>query len=263
PSPAAAAVLDQAAIAASQTPAGPQPGPGQYLYMKSLTAGLTGVGTASPGQGAPKLSLSLNMATMQEWIAPNGSGREVFTPTASMPLSAQGKPTGSGSRSPSSLAKPTTLSFAPGKLPYPDASLPTNPAALRQAIQQRFEGGKADPAATFEFAGSFLQETASPALRSALYRMVAHLPGVTSLGHMTDRLGRSGVGVAIVDHGVRHELIFNPRTSAVLQSQEVSVSPNLPAPPGMQSPAPGSVIGYTVYVSTGIVNSTVAVPPSA
>jgi hypothetical protein len=46
-------------------------------------------------------------------------------------------------------------------------------------------------------ADRLLFASTSPALRSALYRVIAHLPGVQLLGWQTDRLGRRGIAVAL------------------------------------------------------------------
>jgi hypothetical protein len=63
-----------------------------------------------------------------------------------------------------------------------------------------------------------------PALRAALFRVLARLPGIRMLGTMTDELGRSGTAVAITFDGVRHELIFDPASSLLLAERDITVT---------------------------------------
>ena len=69
-------------------------------------------------------------------------------------------------------------------------------------------------------AGRLLFESGSPALRAALYRVIAHLPGVKLLGARNDRIGRRGVAVAMTDGSrVAEEVVlFDPATSEVLET---------------------------------------------
>jgi len=145
---------------------------------------------------------------------------------------------------------------------YPRAAdLPTDPAALEQLIVQQFEGGQEDIGATFEFAGTFLQSGAPPKVRAALYRMIENLPGIESLGSMTDELGRDGVGVGFTQYGVQDVLIFDPPTSAVLEREGVAADPSqIKVPPGSAQFSANEVINYTVYEASGVVNSITAAP---
>ncbi|MEA2250998.1 MAG: hypothetical protein QOG70_1240 [Solirubrobacteraceae bacterium] len=74
-----------------------------------------------------------------------------------------------------------------------------------------------------------------PRLRATLYRALALVPGVELVGPTRDRLGRDAVGVAYTERtGLRHELLFDPRTSEVLAERQVVVRPvgDLTAPVG-------------------------------
>jgi hypothetical protein len=77
------------------------------------------------------------------------------------------------------------------------------------------------------------------------------LPGVRNLGPATDRLGRPGIAVGLDTGGVRSELIFNQATTRALEYQQVAVSPRQN---GNNFDAPGTLFGYSVYVSTGVTN---------
>ena len=137
-------------------------------------------------------------------------------------------------------------------------SLPGSPAAIDRAIVRRFEHGHARDTATFAYAAAFLQENAPPAIRAALYRAIELLPGVRNLGPMTDLLGRHGIGVGLVYGGTRQELIFNPVTSRALEAEIVAVGPKQA---GNNYQPAGTVLGYTVYVAAGLVNSRTATLP--
>ena len=103
--------------------------------------------------------------------------------------------------------------------------------------------------------GDLLRESdAPPALRSALFQVAAGIPGVKVLENVTDHAGRSGVGVM---YSVRHrpgyaELIFDPKTSALLAEQTVTVNIRTKT---------STVTSWTVYLSSGVVDSITSTPP--
>jgi hypothetical protein len=91
---------------------------------------------------------------------------------------------------------------------------------------RRLDGGPRTAAEDFVHVGDFLRETdASPALRAALYRAAGLIPGVRLLGTVRDHNGRTGLGVALDSAGVQHELIFNPRTSALMGEADRGSTP--------------------------------------
>jgi hypothetical protein len=232
-------VLNQAALTAARQPAAPVPGPGQYVYVETIEGQWDGAGIC--------------VQTVRVWAAPDGSGREVASP-----------PTGAfchGGIPSQTFAKGQGI----GVTMYPAAvDLPTDPARLEQFIVRHFEGGPEDVAATFDFAGTFLQAGAPPQVRAALYRLIQGLPGIEALGPMTDRLGRHGTGVGFTEYGVRDVLIFDPATSAVLERKGIAVDPaRIDMPPGQARFGAGEVINYTVYAASGVVNSIGAVPAAA
>jgi hypothetical protein len=230
----AAAVLGQAALTAARQPAATVPGPGQYVYVETVEGQRDGAGIC--------------VQTVRVWTAPDGSGREVTS-----------APTGA---------------FCDGGIPSQTfakgqgivtADLPTDPGRLEQFIVRHFEGGaREDVAATFDFAGTFLQAGAPPHVRAALFRLIQSTPGIEWLGPMTDRLGRHGIGVGFTEYGVRDVLIFDPATTAVLEREGIAVDPaQIDMPPGEARFGAGEVINYTVYKVSGVVNSIGAVPSAA
>jgi hypothetical protein len=245
---AATAVLDQTALTAARQPAAAGPGPGQYIYAETIE------GQWNTGTGTRPISPGICVQTVRIWASPDGSGHG----TASEPAGEC-----------SDGAIPPELNFRKGQqvdsTVYPRAAdLPTSLPALKRFIEQHFINGKRDDASTFAFAGTFLQAGAPPAVRAALYRLIGSLPGIESLGPMTDRLGRHGMGVGLTTYGVRDVLIFDPATTAVLQEEGIAVDPGqIPVPPGGRRLRPNQVIRYTVYQASAIVNAVGALPPAA
>jgi hypothetical protein len=242
PALAAGPVLQRLARVASAQPWA-VPGPGQYLYTTSH----------SLSQSDTVLRGGVYCQTMfeqyrQNWIAANGEGlfREIDGPAhylshdeAAACRNAPSQPAGESN----TWAAPDCLSIDP----IPLGRLPRDPTRLRaRLLTGKVEGGPPGPAEAFTQVGDLLRETdAPPALRAALYRAAAGLPGVKSLGTVTDRLGRHGLGLAFDSHGTRHELIFSATTSALLAEQDVLVG----AVRGIGAPR-GSVLDWSAY-STG------------
>jgi hypothetical protein len=165
---------------------------------------------------------------------------------------AAGKPDLTGDRN-------SDQSFQRGGLTYVDLSnVPSDPVQLKRLIESRtIEGGPPGDAETFTIIGDLLRETyAPPAVRSALYTIASQLPGVELVGRVHDQLGRSGVAVAFTSHGVSHELIFDPQTSALLAERQQVVADD-PSQTATWVPV-GTVLESTAYVSSGIVDSTSA-----
>lgn len=218
-SPAAASVLQRAAVTASAQSAPP---PGAVLYTRSI--GLVSVDSIDDGQ----MTSSSNVVTTESWIAPDGSACVRSTGDAA----------------------PSDERYGPGPcgLAREDFSRwPTTPSAVADKLASGING-PADPAPVemFSRASDTLRATgAPPAVRAALYRVLAELPGVELLGTTSDHEGRPGTGVAITAHGNRTVLIFDPRTSQVLAEEIVDV-------------ANGDLVAWTSYLETSYVDS---IPP--
>jgi len=254
PSAAAAAVLLHAARTAADQPTTPPPTAGQFVYTKSES--LFANTTVSKQQTINYFQTQ----TREAWIGPDGSGRirETDSPPRFVTSSdraawlAAGKPPLTGN-----LTSDET--YAAGGLFYLDLSkLPSDPTELRQLIDKRtVEGGPPGDAETFTIIGDLLRETyAPPAVRSALYTIAAQLPGVQLIGAAHDQIGRPGTAIAYVSNGLSHELIFDPQTSALLGEQTVVDDP---AQLNTTAPA-GTVLDWTAYLSSGVVDSSTATP---
>lgn len=130
--------------------------------------------------------------------------------------------------------------------------LANSPDLLRAAIQAAAEK-TANPLGyeMLTIVGDVLRESvAPPQLRASLYQLAADIPGIELVGTVTDRAGRRGTAVAAGRGDTRLELIFDPRTSALLAQQEVLVHPI----PDTTAPV-GTAISYTLFLDSGVTRS--------
>jgi hypothetical protein len=243
PPGAAAAVLRKASLTAGRQPQS-APGPGQYVYTKSRSLDESDwYDVGSTG----KQSFAVRMLdARQAWIATNGSGRIVERTGPARFLSrhdrqvwiATGRPALGGGRT-------TSQRFGPGGLSFVDLTrLPTDPTQLAKLIDERkVEGGPPGPAETFTIIGDLLRETyAPPKLRAALFQIASQLPIVHLFGPAT-WTPRRGIAVGYTYAGTRHELVFDPKTAALLGERTVTVRT-------------GAVTSWSVYLASRIVDST-------
>ncbi len=262
--PAVGQVLRAAASVAATQPTEPPPGPGQYFYTRSREAYLTTVGfnprcakhpcdREHPWEATREWS-ALVPRIRQTWIAANGAGRarvvpakpEFLTPGQREAWIAAGTP---------HLGSGQVEDFALTGQPFLDTSdLPTQPKPLRKLIEARkipLVDGPPGEAETFTLVGDMLRNTyLPPAFRATLYRVVAELPNVELRGEVKDPVGRTGIGVAFTKGSVTHELIFDPKTSALLGEREVAAR----GMPELQVPA-GTETGSTAYLESKLVDS--------
>jgi hypothetical protein len=239
PTPAVAAMLRHLAnVAARQSPVD-APARGQYLYVDSVSA------NESDAYGNGLTCTALVPQHRQIWIAANGAGRLLETdgePTYSSPhdravCNEMHAMTPPGTSDNWFAAGCLTIGFA-DKVP---AASMDDPAKLLAELR-KLDGGPLTPAEDFVHVGDLLRETdASPALRAAVYRAAATIPGVKLLGPTEDHLGRTGVGIGYLAHGVISELILDQRTSALLGEQIVD-------------PATGRVSDWSAYRTSKIVD---------
>ncbi|MBO2462979.1 CU044_5270 family protein [Actinomadura violacea] len=139
------------------------------------------------------------------------------------------------------------------------ARLPADPVRLRTAMLTwiRDHGGlPKDPDAwLFREAPKLLSdpvEQPSQALRAAVYRMLAGLPGVRNLGTVRDPLGRPALGVAMDETSrdlgtLQWQLMLSPSEDFLMASRAVVVRPGTA---NSRVPA-GSAQYYTVQRTAG------------
>jgi hypothetical protein len=247
PNVAVAAVLRHLAqVAANQSPT-VQLGAAEYLYVDSEDDYVTAV------QG-PDGYRYLQPEERDVWIGADGSGRLITTAGQPVFLTPADQAAWIAAGSPTISTAPSDTAFGACGLsdgPTDLSTLPTDPTTLGQLIAERkIEGGPPGPAEDFIEVGDLLRETnASPVLRTALFQVAENLSGIELLGSVSDHAGRSGIGLAIVQDGVRDELIFDSQTSALLGEEETIIGPDS----DWDAPI-GTVLGWSVYLSSSIVD---------
>jgi hypothetical protein len=292
---AAAAALERA----GQARLGGQPlqlTPGEYFYSEVRTAGGS-YDTFGDGNPAERAYIT-QFQVIQTWRSADGFDRQIVTyggpqvfatPASRHAWVLAGEPP---------IAPPTNVPYSPsfplgqnevfggpGVLPAPDdlSRLPTDPAALASVINANQTGLReinsdptfpVSPAYTFDTAARILATPAfgsSAALRSALYHVMASVPGTKLLGRATDHSGRRGMAIAGPlggdgygqpggGDGVRDKLIINPSNGAVLEIGAIIASPSLASPEFKRyvGDTPDDLFNWTDYLASGIVASPVA-----
>ena len=240
---AAAVFLD----AARHVTAGAAPGPGQYLYEAATTMDVR-------DQQPRSRSWALQLAhTDRVWFDASGGGRQASTvstvtfptpadraaweaavspdvgtpPAASGPLTAtSGLPLSTGGSSSQQAAAMAAAAAAAGtglhELPYQVvANLPTDPASLGRYVADQFEGGVQTPLTTFLLAPSLLEEVPSVGQRRAIFELLAELPGIELVGHVTTPGTHvSGTAVSMSTSGTstsRSTITVDPTTGRALE----------------------------------------------
>lgn len=243
---AAAATLRRAAsVARTQAPL--TPGPGQYVYTKSINAYTN---TIVPANGAAAAYTALVPHVREIWLG-RDDGRLHETSGTPEFLTAQDRQRWVAAGRPDLPETPSESKLPPTR----PLNLPTDPNAVYDRLEQ--EASATDNPVyveMFTLIGDSLRETAAtPAQRAALYQVAARLPGIELLGAVEDSAGRPGVAVAMSgDHAIRSTLIFDPDTSALLAEEQVALAGN---PYGYPA---GMRIGYATYLVQKIVNSDTA-----
>lgn len=236
--------LTRVAEAAAAQPAPSGGLPFQYVERREITLDTTVAG----GGAWSVLDSSLN----REWIAADGSGlvrrelaapqwagpgdREAWEAAGRIPFLAHGWAPSSEER------KLPAGHFAEAVYGGPDLSkLPTDPGELAAWLERLVNDPAADrgagngfpvPVKTLTVVAELLDNPlASPELRAALYEAEGLIPGIEYYGNMTDAIGRHGVAVGAesTNSGVptRYLLIFDPRNSQVLGTEEILRTPPL------------------------------------
>lgn len=226
PQPALAATMDRLAhIAASQNWTG-IPGPGQYLYTES--EGLDGNDRIAGG----KECQTQDVEHRRVWIANDGSGAlEDIRDHSQFTSAADAATCAAMHITPSSMDSTARTRFGPGGLSEPTTSwhaLSTDPATLLTQIH-KLDGGPDTPAEEFGNVADFMRESsAPPAIRAALYKAAALIPGVELMGSQTDPAGQTGLGVAYDTQGTTQELIFDQQTARLLAEVDTDDSTGKP-----------------------------------
>jgi hypothetical protein len=222
-SPAQRALDSVAAVAAAQS----APAPAGFAYVKLRSSTLV---TVASGPGYSYLVPE----TIEQWTAPDGSGRVRTTSGRPMFVGPRDEQRWHAAGTPHLGTKPATSDkrFGAGELTAttpgaeglpPTRDLPTDPGELTDVLHKTAAQSSDVPtdAKTFEIAAAVLMQSgASPKLRAALYQVVAHIDGVTLRQDARDPQGRSTTAVSLdTDYSgapTRETLYFNASSAQSL-----------------------------------------------
>jgi hypothetical protein len=243
-----------AVAAADDTPAVTDDGILYYRWRQASIGTTEGAGGFSTAYGW------LQPETVEQWVAPDGSGRlrtvthaaEFGGPRDERRWRQSGQPEPPGRSVSDENLEAGGLTGVPYEAALPPVrELPTDPDQLIELFEEEAGTSSAEVptnAKVFEYATSVLLHAgSSPELRAALYEAVAKIEGVTLTGDVRDPVGRRGIGVSLeTDYAgspTRYTLVFDPETSQPLAFTERLLKPE----PYIDT----RVTGYTVLEETG------------
>jgi hypothetical protein len=196
-----------------------------YFLVSSDQVQITGQGSGTDSVAVVTTGQSVNFAVrrlIQTWIRPDGSGVRLTTPisvTFASPEDERVWDSLDDKPPMPTVGQPVRDEFGPGGLyPYDVSGLPTKPAALLSSLRMPDPSSAPydDQQVTGQIANLLIYGDPSPKLRSALFEVLARLPGIKSEGQIVDPRGRSGIGLILQLGGTSKELILDPVTTTVL-----------------------------------------------
>nr|WSW57577.1 CU044_5270 family protein [Streptomyces sp. NBC_00998] len=222
----------------------PEPGPGQYVYVKSRVSYLAISHDVDKNESKTWVQ---PLHTREVWKSPDGAkgwldepGQQ---PKGGITLDKDGP-----------LSRPKNGQDIPGEAPnfsyeWLKAQNADPDTLLKAAYGAVGESGDRDQQA-FREIGSILHEQLVPApIAAALYQAAAKIPGVVVVQHSQDAAGRDGIALARLDErrGDRTEWVFDRSTYAYLGSRGVQVREN----DGIKA---GTVVERTAVLERAVVD---------
>jgi hypothetical protein len=248
--PSPPSTIERIATVAAKQPAPIVP-PGSFIYTKTRSAYLSGIGgNVEVWALVPK--------TLEMWKGPDGSGRQLsFNEEAEFFGPADRKKWVDAGRPPLSDPGHHDSRFGPGELSIEDfGRFSTDPDELYGQLEELArERGNSFEGEMLVIVGDMLRSfTAPPELRAALLRVAARIPSVEVLQDVTDPQGREGIALVRESDDANYlhrvELIIDPDTSELLAEQDTLLERV-----EWLDAEPGAIIGYAVYLVTGVVDS--------
>ncbi|WP_320774992.1 CU044_5270 family protein [Streptomyces sp. CRN 30] len=243
-------LLDEISLAAAEAPH-PAVGPGQYLYVESMTAD-TFLRTVDDETTVAGHALHRR----QVWMSPDGTEGWLIDPAVN------DSPEGETLSLPDEQGNTPVAGLNNPSYDYL-AQLTTDPDKLLALIYEETEGqGNSPDQQAFSTIGDLLGESYPPAgLYSALFRTAAKIPGVVVVPDAEDAAGRRGVAVARLDEasGQREEWIFDEKTHVFLGSRIVQVRKNSGVDGLIE---PGTVTFTSAVMKRAVVDGIKQTPPS-
>jgi hypothetical protein len=255
----AAAALEQAARAAeAASPAFPRPD--QFFYTKSISTYL------ACSLGRPGSYCALSSSRRESWASQNRRGEVRTTilgvswpsPAEHRKWVAAGRPRVSAAPRTGVMHAAPNHAFYIGNQRYSAAQMrdfDLSGAELFRQLRdglQKGQGPSPDGELFVQINDALRDQPASPKLRAALLRALALVPGIAFDGDAKDRLGRAGFAISRVDNGTRHEIVIDPKTSALLGEHDIVVAHVRNR--GFVAPL-GTDFGDVAYEARGVVDA--------
>lgn len=203
----------------------------QYVQTDNWFASLEDAGVDSQNGVTPTV--------IQTWTSPDGSQTVIEEP---------GEELGPNGRGLMEIVRAATPSkdqtFPPGNAdPDSVTGLGTSPDEVRTALLAL---GGCEPnipdtvrasCLYQEVVGLFNQNVVPPATAAAMWTVLAAEPGFRSLGRVTDRAGRPGIGISVISSDVpeyRSVLIISPTNGQLIGKEEILIKSDTEL--GLQAP---------------------------
>ncbi|MGY0459491.1 CU044_5270 family protein [Kitasatospora sp. cg17-2] len=226
----ASTVREIAAAATARTT--PQPGPGQFVYIKSRVSFMSTRNNVDTGESTTWVQ---PLHDREVWKSPDGTKGWLDEPGY------QDK--GGITLDNKEPRKQSTYQWL--------AAQPSDPDALLKSVYATVSGDRDHDQQAFREIGSLIREQLVPsALAASLYQAAGRIPGVVVVEHAQDASGRDGIALARLDPqtGERSEWIFDRETHQYLGSRGVQVRE-------FDGVKPGTVVEQTTIVTRAIVDA--------
>ncbi|MFI6909497.1 CU044_5270 family protein [Nonomuraea sp. NPDC050394] len=100
--------------------------------------------------------------------------------------------------------------------------LPTDVKAMKDWLYRNSHGGNPPDVQAFVTLGDTIREAyVGPKALAAMFKAAAEIPGTKVYDNVTDSAGRPGIAVGQTFRGIRHDLIFDPKTFKYLGERQV------------------------------------------
>ncbi|MFJ8444344.1 CU044_5270 family protein [Kitasatospora griseola] len=220
-------------LAAAATAASvPQPGPGQYIYIKSRVSFMASSFNGDTGESAVWVQ---PLHDREVWKSPDGAKGWLDEPGYQ---DKGGIALGSGDP-----VKQLTYKWL--------AAQPADPDALLELAYSTAGGSRDRDQQAFNEIGSIIREQLVPSgLAGALYEAAGRIPGVVVVEHAQDAADRDGIALARLDPqtGERSEWIFDRASHQYLGSRGVQIRE-------VDGVKPGTVVERTAIVIRAVVDA--------
>ncbi|MCP9944037.1 CU044_5270 family protein [Streptomyces somaliensis] len=235
----------QRIVAAAGARKTPEPGPGQYIYVKSKVSYLASEVNADTDRSKTWVQ---PLHLREIWKSPDGTkgwlDEPGYQPTGGITLDEDAP-----------VSKPDGEDLTGGGVVHDDydwlKALPADPDALLDHLYGvGGDEGDRHQKAFEEIQAIVGEQLLPPRTAATLYRAAAKIPGVVVVDGSQDAVGRTGIALARLDErtGERTEMIFDRTTYDYLGSRGVQVEQT-------GTVKPGTVVERTAVLERAVVDS--------